>query len=61
MKPKRASFIILFAILLLVIVLHNKLHSATTVQQSSATENITNVYFPANNTLAPSPFLRLTE
>jgi len=42
-------------------VLHNKLHSETTIEQNNVSGNISTIYSPANNTITQSPFLRLTE
>lgn len=61
MRIKRPSFVMLVTILILVIVLHNKLHSETNIEQ----EHVQNEQYELPSydkaEFIPSAFLRLTE
>lgn len=61
MKFKRPSFLMLAAIALLVIVLHNKLHSETNVAHEVTEDNSKTIWPYKSNEELPPLFLRLSE
>ncbi len=61
MRIKRPSFIMLVTILMLVIVLHNKLHSEMNIEQVQVQSEQHELPAYGKADFIPSAFLRLTE